>query len=221
MVVGVHALQRRDEPRPLGEVIAEDLRRVRAVREATDAELHVDANCSLDSFHAAALARSIESYGIALFEEPIKENDIPALLELKKQTRIPLAAGQNEGLAWRFRDLIASRAVDIIQPNAVIGGGFTQCARIAAIASAYNLPMANGGAWPFHNMHLHAGLSNGGTVEYHHASVKVCEAIYGPLPAPHDGWLALPEMPGLGFEPKPALVRELARRPTSHGKGKA
>jgi L-alanine-DL-glutamate epimerase-like enolase superfamily enzyme len=221
MVVGHHALQRRDEPRALGEVIAEDARRVRAVRDATDAELHVDANCSLDSFHATALARAIEPLGISFFEEPVKENDIGALLELKKQTRIPLAGGQNEGLAWRFRDLIASRAVDIIQPNVVIGGGYTQCARIAAIASAYNLPMANGGAWAHHNMHLHAGLANGGLVEYHYPAVTVCEAIYGPLPVPKDGWLDLPETPGLGFEPKPELVRDLAKRPTSHGKGKA
>jgi L-rhamnonate dehydratase len=221
MVVGHHALQRRDEPRPLSEVIAEDARRVRAVRDATDAELHVDANCSLDPFHAAELARSIEPYGISFFEEPIKENDIAAMRELKTQTRIPLAAGQNEGLAWRFRDLISSRAVDIIQPNVVIGGGFTQCLRIAGIASAYNVPMANGGAWPFHNMHLHAGLANGGTVEYHFASVRVCEAIYGPLPEPKDGWLDLPEKPGLGFAPNPDRVKELARNPTSRGKGKA
>jgi L-rhamnonate dehydratase len=220
-VVGHHALQRRDEPRPLGDVIAEDARRVRAVRDATDAELHVDANCSLDSYHAAALAREIEPLGISFFEEPVKENDIGTLRELKTQTRIPLAAGQNEGLAWRFRDLISSRAVDIIQPNVVIGGGFTQCVRIAGIASAFNVPMANGGAWAHHNMHLHAGLANGGLVEYHYAAVKVCEAIYGALPAPKDGWLELPEAPGLGFEPKAELVRELAKRPTSHGKGKA
>ena len=221
MVVGHHALARRDEPRPLDEVIAEDARRVRAVRDATDAELHVDANCSLDSFHAAALARTIEPCGISFFEEPVKENDIPALLALKRETRIPLAAGQNEGLAWRFRDLIAARAVDIIQPNVVIGGGFTQCVRVAGMASAFNLPMANGGAWAHHNMHLHAGLANGGRVEYHYGAVKVCEAIFGPLPAPKDGWLDLPEAPGLGFEPKPDLVRELAKRPTSRGKGKA
>jgi L-rhamnonate dehydratase len=221
MVVGHHGLQRRDEPRPLGEVIAEDARRVRAVREATDAELHVDANCSLDSFHAAALARAIEPLNISFFEEPVKENDIPALLALKRETRIALAAGQNEGLAWRFRDLISSRCIDIVQPNVAIGGGFTQCTRIAAIASAFNLPIANGGAWPFHNMHLHAGLANGGTVEYHYASVKVCEAIYGALPAPKDGWLELPETPGLGFEPVKESVKELAKHPTSHGKGKA
>ena len=223
MVVGHHALQRRDEPRPIEEVIAEDARRVRAVRDAVGSEvdLHVDANCSLDSFHAARLARSLEDFDLSFFEEPVKENDIGSLLRLKAQTRIPLAAGQNEGLAWRFRDLIASRALDIIQPNVVISGGYTQCARIAGIASAYNLPIANGGAWAHHNMHLHAGLANGGLVEYHVPAVKVCEAIYGPLPAPVDGWLELPETPGLGFEPDKARVAELAKLPTSHGRGKA
>ncbi|MEA3193581.1 MAG: L-rhamnonate dehydratase [Betaproteobacteria bacterium] len=223
MVVGQHGLQRRDEPRPLDDVIADDVRRVRAVRDAVGAEvdLHVDANCSLDGFHAARLARSLEEFGLSFFEEPVKENDIPSLLSLKSATSIPLAAGQNEGLAWRFRDLMVSRAIDIVQPNVVIGGGFTQCQRIAGMASAFNLPIANGGAWAHHNMHLHAGLANGGLVEYHYAAVKVCEAIYGSLPAPQDGWLTLPEKPGLGFSPDPLLVKELAKRPTSRGKGKA
>jgi L-alanine-DL-glutamate epimerase-like enolase superfamily enzyme len=223
MVVGHHALQRRDEPRPIDEVIAEDVRRVRAVRDAVgdDVDLHVDANCSLDSFHATQLARSLKELNISFFEEPVKENDIQALLALKRDTGIAVAAGQNEGLAWRFRELIASRAVDIIQPNVVIGGGFTQCARIAGMASAFNMPMANGGAWAHHNMHLHAGLANGGLVEYHYPAVKVCEAIYGPLPAPKDGWLELPDTPGLGFSPEVQRVKELAKLPTSRGKGKA
>jgi L-rhamnonate dehydratase len=223
MVVGHHALQRREEPRPLEAVIAEDVRRVRAVREAVGAEvdLHVDANCSLDPANALRLARFLEEFDLSFFEEPVKENDIGVMVEMKKKTSIPLAAGQNEGLAWRFRDLIASKAVDIIQPNVVIGGGFTQCQRIAAIAAAYGVTMANGGAWAHHNMHLHAGLANGGLVEYHYPAVKVCEAIYGALPAPVDGWLELPQQPGLGFSPDPLRVKELAKLPTSHGKGKA
>jgi L-alanine-DL-glutamate epimerase-like enolase superfamily enzyme len=223
MVVGHHALQRRDEPRPLEDVIAEDARRVRAVRDAVgmEVDLHVDANCSLDSFHAVRLARSLEEYGLSFFEEPLRDNDVGALKDLKARTRIPLAAGQNEGLAWRFRDFMTARCVDIVQPNVVISGGFTQCAKIAGMAAAFNMPIANGGAWAHWNMHLHAGLANGGLVEYHYPAVKVCEAIFGALPAPVDGWLALPEAPGLGFEPDADLVRELARRPTSRGKGKA
>jgi len=223
MVVGHHALQRRDEPRPLEEVIAEDVRRVRAVRDALgeEADLHVDANCSLDSFHAARLARALEEFDLSFFEEPVKDNDIGALKDLKGKTSIPLAAGQNEGLAWRFRDFMVARCIDLVQPNVVISGGFTQCLKIAGMASAFNLPMANGGAWAHHNMHLHGGLANGGLVEYHYPAVKVCEAIFGALPAPVDGWLELPQAPGLGFEPRTDLVKELAKRPTSRGKGKA
>ena len=222
MVVGHEALQKRDAPRPVREVILEDERRVRAVREAIGAEpeLYVDANCSLDPYSAEALARRIEPYGISFFEEPITQNDVRLLADLRLRIGIPLAAGQNEGLAFRFRDLLVHRAVDVLQPNVVIGGGFTQCLRIAGMAAAFNVPIANGGAWPFHNMHLHAGLANGGLVEYHYPAVEACRVIYRDLPEPQDGWLALPEKPGLGFEPDEDAVREVAKRPRARGRGK-
>ena len=68
---------------------------------------------------------------------------------------------------------------------------------------------------------IRATRANGGLVEYHYPAVKVCEAIYGPLPAPQDGWLELPQASGLGFSPDPLRVKELAKLPTSKGKGKA
>jgi L-alanine-DL-glutamate epimerase-like enolase superfamily enzyme len=103
----------------------------------------------------------------------------------------------------------------------VIGGGFTQVARIAGMAAAFNVPIANGGAWTHHNMHLHAGLANGGLVEYHYVALLVCEQLFDGLARAQGGALALPESPGLGFTPKADAIRELARRPTSRGKGKA
>ncbi len=222
MVVGHEALQKRDAPRPVRDVILEDERRVRAVRDAvgTEPELYVDANCSLDPYHAEQLARRIAPYGISFFEEPVTQNDVRLLADLRSRIGIPLAAGQNEGLAYRFRDLLQYRAVDVLQPNVVIGGGFTQCLRIAGMAAAFNVPIANGGAWPFHNMHLHAGVANGGLVEYHYPAVEACRAVYRDLPEPKDGWLALPEKPGLGFEPDEDALREVARRPTARGRGK-
>lgn len=223
MTVGHHALQRRDEPRPLDEVIAEDVQRIRAVREAVgpDVQLYIDANCSLDYFHAHALAKRVEPYDIAFFEEPVSHNDIPNLQKLRARTSIPLAAGQNEGLATRFRDLLVAQAVDVVQPNACISGGFTQCNRIAGMAAAFNTRFANGGAWPHHNMHLHAGLANGSLVEYHSVAVQCCELVFDHLPKPERGVLRLPDQPGLGFAPDPARVAELARRPLSRGAGKA
>ncbi|MBE7367524.1 mandelate racemase/muconate lactonizing enzyme family protein [Ramlibacter pallidus] len=223
MTVGHHGLQRRDEPRPLAEVIREDVKRIEAVRAAVgpDVQIYIDANCSLDYFHARALAQRIEEFDIAFFEEPVSQNDIPNMVKLRAQTRIPLAAGQNEGLASRFRDMLVAQAVDVVQPNACISGGYTQCLRIAGMAAAFNTQYANGGAWPHHNMHLHAGLANGSLVEYHSVAVEVCKQVFDGLPEPTQGMLALPEEPGLGFKPNRDRVAELAKRPGSRGVGKA
>lgn len=202
MTVGNQALKRRDEPRLLSEVIVEDAERVKIVREAAgeDAELFIDANCSLDLYHARELCARIEQYHIEFFEEPITQNDVRQMAALRAQTSIRLACGQNEGQAYRFRDMMIDGAVDIIQPNVAITGGFTQCQKIAALANSFNISVDNGGAWPFFNQHLQAGASNGGLVEYHYSSVEVCKQIYTGLPEPKDGWLELTGKPGLGFD---------------------
>lgn len=223
MTVGGHALARRDEPRPIDDVLDEDVRRVQAVREAVgdDVKLFIDANCGLDLYHATSLARRLEAFDISFFEEPLTQNDVRQMAELRRRTRIPLAAGQNEGLAFRFRDLLVAQAVDVLQPNVTISGGYSQCLKVAGLAQAFNVPIDNGGAWPFHNMHLHAGVGNGGLVEYHYVAVQMLSQVFDDLPVPDGGWLTLPESPGLGFSPNAARVRELAKRPLSAGKGKA
>ncbi|MCS6933069.1 MAG: mandelate racemase/muconate lactonizing enzyme family protein [Acetobacteraceae bacterium] len=223
MTVGHHALVRRDEPRPVMAVLREDLARIRAVREAVgpDVELFLDANCSLDPLQARWLAERAAEFGIGFFEEPLVENDPRLLAEFRRLTGVPVAAGQNEGLLHRFRALLEAEAVDVLQPNVAIGGGITQCVKAAALARAFNRPIANGGAFAHWNIHLHCGLAHGGMVEYHHAAVLVAERLFGPLPRPADGMLAAPEAPGLGLVPDRASLGELASRPTSRGRGKA
>jgi L-alanine-DL-glutamate epimerase-like enolase superfamily enzyme len=212
MVVGHEALRRR-EARPLSEAIREDAARVRAVREAVgpDVELYIDANCSLDLYHATRLTEMVKPYGISFFEEPITQNDALQMAQLRRATGMPLACGQNEGLIFRFRDLLRHEAVDYLQPNVVSGAGFAQCVKIAGLAAAFNVPLANGGAWQYHNMHLQAGLANGGLVEMHYLADELYKQIYRGLPVPKDGWLTLPDAPGLGFEPDHDAIREVAK----------
>jgi L-rhamnonate dehydratase len=212
MVVGHEALRRR-ETRPLADVIREDAARVRAVREAVgpDVELYIDANCSLDLYHATRLAEMVKPYGISFFEEPITQNDVLQMAQMRRATGMPLACGQNEGLIFRFRDLLLHEAVDYVQPNVVSSGGFTQCLKIAGLAAAFNVPLANGGAWPYHNMHLQAGVANGTFVEMHYLAIELCRKIYRGLPEPKDGWLTLPEAPGLGFEPDHDAIAAIAK----------
>ena len=221
MTVGNEALRRRDE-RSLHDVIVEDAARVAAVREAVGpgVELFIDANCNLDLYHATRLAEMVKPLNIGFFEEPLTQNDARQMAELRRATGMPLACGQNEGLLFRFRDLLLNQSVDYLQPNVAIGGGFTQCLKVAGLAAAFNVPIENGGAWPFHNMHLHAGLANGGMVEYHYLAVELCRLLYKGLPEPEDGFLALPETPGLGFEPNRDAIRDLAKLPLSRGNAK-
>lgn len=191
-----------------------DAARVRAVREAVgeEVELMVDANY-LFSFHRALeLCRLIEPYRITWFEEPVYQNDAALLADLRRHTSIPIAAGQNEGHRFRHRELIANRAVDIAQPNVCSVGGYTEAVKVAALAQAFNLPIANGGGWPHHNMHLQAAMANGWRVEFHLEMWGVGEQIYRQPPAPVCGWVTLPEAPGLGLEPRAEALKEFEEK---------
>ena len=97
----------------------------------------------------------------------------------------------------------------------------TYAAKNAGMAAAFNTRFANGGAWPHHNMHLHAGLANGTLVEYHSVAVDCCQLVFDDLPVPQAGVLKLPDTPGLGFRPNRDRIAELSKRPLSHGAGKA
>ena len=222
MVAGSHALMRRDQGRPVDQVIREDVRRIATVRDTIgeDAELFVDANCSLDPGAARYLADAMRAYDVTFFEEPMRDNDVHKMRDLRHRTGVRVAAGQNEGQLFRFRDLIVNEAVDVIQPNVVICGGFTAAMKIAGMAQAHNVAIDNGGAFPFHNMHLHAGLASGGLVEWHLISVEMCRQLFSGLPDRSGSTLSLPDAPGLGFETVPEALKEFAGRPASGGVGK-
>jgi L-rhamnonate dehydratase len=150
----------------------------------------------------------LEPYHLAWFEEPVVGNDPELLAELARQTSIPIAAGQELGNLWAHRELVVRHAVDIVQPNPCHGGGYSEAAKIAVLAEAFNLPIAAGGGQPFHNLHLHAGVQNGGLVEYHWLSWKVGEQIFDHPPLPEGGSVSVPAGAGLGFEPRLDVLAE-------------
>lgn len=197
--------KRFEQKRFFPEDLREDAARVRAVREAVgaDTELMIDANCAFTPAQALQLAAMVEDCDLTWFEEPVVGNDFRGLLEVKNGTRIPIAAGQHLGHVWAHRELIVNGAVDISQPNVCHGGGYTEAVKVAALARAFNLPIANGGAWPHHNLHLHAGMQNGSYVEYHYLAWKAGDVAFRGPPATKDGWVDVPDTPGLGFDPIP------------------
>lgn len=193
-----------------GEDPAEDASRVKAVREAIgpNVQLMIDANYLFSFPMALQLAKKVEPYGIAWFEEPVHGNDVRLLADLRRKTSIPIAAGQNEGSRFRHLELLLHGSVDIIQPNVCYVGGFTEALKVAGMAQAFNIPLANGGGWPHHNMHIQAAVANGTRVEFHYLMWKVGESIFKDAPQPEKGWVALPERIGLGLEPDEDALRE-------------
>lgn len=193
-----------------GENPAEDAARVKMVREGVGdkIQLMMDANYLFSLPNALRLAKKAEPYDIFWFEEPVHGNDVRLLADLRKKTSIPISAGQNEGSRFRHLELLLNSSVDILQPNVCYVGGYTEAVKVAAMAQAFNIPIANGGGWPHHNMHLQAAVANGTRVEFHYLMWKVGETIFKDPPGPEKGWVTLLEKPGLGLEPRDDRLRE-------------
>ena len=108
------------------------------------------------------------------------------MAELRRRTGVPLAAGQNEALAFRFRDMLRDEAIDYAQPNVMIGGGFTQCVKIAGMAEAFNVSIDYGGAGAAEHA-LQAGVANGVTGRAPYVAVALNRKIYRRMPKPTKG----------------------------------
>jgi L-alanine-DL-glutamate epimerase-like enolase superfamily enzyme len=167
----------------------------------------IDANCIFDTRSALRLITLLDGANVKWFEEPLRGNDWQDLRWLRDRSAIPLSAGQFLPDSWAHRELIANGSIDIAQPNVCTCGGYTESIKVAALARAFNLPIANGGGWPHHNLHLQAGAANGSYVEYHWLMWSAGNAIFRDPPSTKDGWADIPGAPGLGFEPKSAEER--------------
>jgi D-galactarolactone cycloisomerase len=121
--------------------VAEDAAVTRAVRAAIgpDVALMVDANHAFDAIAAIRLGRMIEEHDIGWYEEPVPPEDLAGYRAVKAALSIPIAGGECEFTRFGFRDLLVSRAVDIVQPDTCAAGGLSECKKIADMAEAFGV----------------------------------------------------------------------------------
>lgn len=184
--------------------LTHSIARVRAAREALgpDIDIMCDAHGTMTVAEAKRFCRSVAECDIAWFEEPVTADDKPGLAEIRAMTDIPIATGESEFTRFDFRDLIALRAADILQPDVSIAGGITETMRIEALCSAHQLRFAAhiwGGATTFAaGLHCSAAATSAFIVEYsvganpmlHHLAKEDFQAV--------DGYVEIPNRPGLG-----------------------
>ena len=193
-----------------GQDVSVDVERVRAVREAIGDQvmLMVDGNSKFDLRHAIELAQRIEPYNITWFDDPVYVKDVQLMAELRRNTSIPIASRARGESLWDNRDMIVGGAVDVMQANVLDGGGYSEYLKVAHMAELFQLPLANGGGWYLQNGQLIAGVSNGWLVEFHLLREPIYEAVYVNPPVAKNGFLPLPDKPGMGLEPNEAAIQE-------------
>lgn len=128
----------------IGKNPTQDIELVEAIRDAVgpNVKLMVDANCGYDVATAIRVGKNLEQYNLDWFEEPIMPDDLEGYRKIAAKVDIPIAAGEAEFTRYGFRDLIEKGGISIVQPNVSRAGGFTECKKIQALASAHHLKYA-------------------------------------------------------------------------------
>jgi len=196
----------------IGYGIETDIEYIRAVRQAIgdDMILMVDANHAYNAAEAIRLSRKMERYDVYWFEEPVPPEDIDGYIEVKQKSNILITGGECEFTRYGFRELITRRVVDILQPDLCATGGFTEMMRIAAMASAWNVPVIPH-VWGT-NVGLAASLQLFAALPHFPERRFPAEPFFEYDRSPHpfrdrvthekfimkDGYLDIPGRPGLG-----------------------
>jgi galactonate dehydratase len=189
---------------------------VRLLREAVgpDVDLCVEIHRRLTVAEALVVGRGIEPYHPMFFEDPIPPANPDAMAWLADHLPIPIATGERYVSLHQFQTLLARRGVEYLRPCLCICGGITGAKKIAALAEAHDVKIVP------HNplsplslaacLQLDAAIPNFAIQEYPVAfeeeegySELRGHDIFTGLPEPVNGFMAIPNGPGLGIELAP------------------
>jgi L-rhamnonate dehydratase len=194
---------------------------VKCVREAVgpDVELMADAYMGWDTGYAIRMIRMLEDAGmdLAWVEEPVIPDDIDGYAEIRRSVSTPVSGGEHEFTRYGFRELIQKEAVDILQPDVNRAGGITEARKIWALAAAHGLRVIPH-AGQAHNFHLVMAHLNSPMAEYFPDPEEgapidddtLFRELFRGEPRPVDGYITLPDTPGLGVTLNADRIRELA-----------
>lgn len=182
------------------------LKCISAVRESVGPEVDLLIECH-GRFNVSSIikiAREIECFKPLWLEEPIPPDNLDALAEVRLKTHIPIAAGERLYTRYDFREILEKRGVDFIQPDISHAGGILECKKIAAMAEAYYVPFApHNPSGPVANaatLQLAACTPNFYILEIMANDIPWRSEITNEELIYEDGYIKIPDKPGLGLE---------------------
>jgi len=179
-------------------------------------ELGFDPNNGFSVPTAITLGRrGQDELGLIHYEEPVAQYDYAGIAQVVAALDVAVAAGEQEYTRWQFRDLIAQSNVDIVQPDLVKCAGITEGVRIAALASTHNRILVPHQTQPSigtaANLHFTACFAREERAQEYDINSKraILNRVIHPPLEQKDGYLAVPDGPGLGIEVDEKELRKL------------
>ena len=201
-------------PKLLDEVVD----RVRAAQGA-GMDVGLDFHGRVHRPMAKQLAKVLEPLGLLFIEEPLLSENPEGLAQIAQLVSTPIAFGERLYSRWDFKPFFQMGAVDIIQPDLSHAGGITECRKIAAMAEAYDVAVAP--HCPLGPLALAACLQIAACspnvvlqemslgIHYNAGGHDLLNFLTDPAPLTAvEGFLPIPEGPGLGVAIDEAAVRE-------------
>lgn len=189
---------------------------VGAVREAVgnDVELLIECHGRFNPYTAIEVSRELAPFKPMFLEEPCPPDNIEAIAQVKRKSLLPIAAGERVYTIYGFEDLFSKNAVDIAQPDMFHTGGMLESKKIAAMAEAKHIPISfHNPSGPISNAAIlqiaaatpnfliHEIMINDGSFRKH---ITTKEVVF------EDGFIKIPQKPGLGID---VHVEEVEKRP--------
>ena len=117
---------------------------IAAARSAVgpDVDIAVDFHGRVHKPVAKVLLKELEPFKLMFIEEPVRSEEVDGFLPQLAAAATPIALGERLYSRWDFKSIIASGAVDIIQPDPSHAGGITETRKIATMAEAYDVAVA-------------------------------------------------------------------------------
>jgi galactonate dehydratase len=110
-----------------------------AVREAVGPDIQIcfDVHTRLDPAHVIAMCKDLEPYKPFFIEDPIRSENPASYRKLARHISLPIAAGEQWGSKWAFREVIEDETIDYARIDLCIAGGITEAAKITHWAETH------------------------------------------------------------------------------------
>jgi len=200
------------------------LERVSAIRDAVGPYIGIgiDFHGRVHKPMAKVLAKELEVYKPMFIEEPVLPENNEALRDIATQVSIPIATGERMYSKWDFKPLLMDGYVDIIQPDLSHAGGITECKKIISMAEAFDVaaaphcplgPIALASCLQVDATAHNAFIQEQSLGIHYNVGSDLLDYVKNKSVFDYkDGYVKIPQGPGLGIEINEEHVKQMAEK---------